>query len=50
MRIRSLGCVPQILRAKSAFGNTELEKLTELTQRVIEETEALAKEFTREAT
>jgi len=49
-RIRSLGCVPQILRAKSAFSNTELEKLTELAQRITEETEVLAKEFTKEAT
>ncbi len=50
MRIRSLNCVPQIMRAKSAFGNDELEKLDELKQKVMEETEALAKEYIKEGT
>jgi len=50
MRIRSLNCVPQIMRAKSAFGNDELEKLEELKQMITEETEALAKEYTKEGT
>jgi V/A-type H+-transporting ATPase subunit A len=49
-RIRSLNCVPQIMRAKSAFGNDELEKLDELKQMVMEETEALAKEYIKEGT
>ena len=49
-RIRSLNCVPQIMRAKSAFGNDELEKLEELKQMITEETEALAKEYTKEGT
>ena len=49
-RIRSLGCVPHLLRAKAAFGNKELEKLTELEQRIMEETETLAKEYAKEAT
>jgi V/A-type H+-transporting ATPase subunit A len=35
-RIRGLGCVPQVMRAKAAFGNTDMEKLTELEQRVME--------------
>jgi V/A-type H+/Na+-transporting ATPase subunit A len=48
MRIRSLGCVPQILRAKAAFSNDDLNKITELKQRVIEETEMLAKEHDKE--
>ena len=50
MRIRSLNCVPQIMRAKSAFGNDELEKLEELKQMIAEETEALAKEYIKEGT
>jgi len=50
MRIRSLNCVPQIMRAKSAYGNDELEKLGELKQMVMEETEALAKEYIKEGT
>ena len=45
-RIRSLGCVPYLLRAKADFGNKELEKLTELEGRVMEETETLSKEAT----
>jgi hypothetical protein len=45
-----LGSVPHLLRAKAAFSNKELEKLTELEQRVIEETETLAKEYAKEAT
>lgn len=48
--IRALGCVPQILRAKSVFGNDDLGKLGELEQLVVEETEALAKEYVKEAT
>jgi hypothetical protein len=42
--------VPHLLRAKTAFGNKELEKLTELERRIMEETEALAKEYAKEAT
>lgn len=47
--IRALSCIPQLVRAKSAFGNTEMEKLTELRQRIAEELEALAGEHMREA-
>ena len=43
-RVRELPCIPQVLRAKSAFGNTETEKLAELERRVHEELDALAKE------
>ena len=50
MRIRSLSCVPLIMRAKSAYGNEELGKLGELKQMVMEETEALAKEYIKEGT
>jgi V/A-type H+-transporting ATPase subunit A len=46
--IRSLSCVPQILRAKSAFSNAELDKLAELARKVMEETETPTKEFTEE--
>jgi hypothetical protein len=42
--------VPHLLRAKADFGNSELEKLAELERRVMEETETLAKEYTKEAT
>jgi V/A-type H+-transporting ATPase subunit A len=49
-RIRSLECVPHILRAKSAFGNNDLERLKELEQSVAEETDMLAKEYVKEAT
>jgi hypothetical protein len=38
--------VPYLLRAKADFGNKELEKLTELEGRVMEETETLSKEAT----
>jgi V/A-type H+/Na+-transporting ATPase subunit A len=48
-RLRSLGCVPQVLRAKSAFGNTDMEKLAELGQRVMDKIEALAKEYVKKA-
>jgi V/A-type H+-transporting ATPase subunit A len=48
-RIRSLACVPQIVRAKAAFGNEEVHKMDALKQMVIEETETLGKEYTREA-
>jgi V/A-type H+-transporting ATPase subunit A len=47
-RIRSLGCVPQILRAKTAFSNKDIEKMTELAKKVIDETEMLAKEHNKE--
>jgi len=49
-RIRSLSCVPHIIRAKTAFSNKELDKIKELEQRVIEETEVLAKEYMKEGT
>lgn len=45
-RLRGLACVPQVVRAKSAFGNDEPEKLVELERRVTEELETLAKERT----
>jgi V/A-type H+-transporting ATPase subunit A len=43
-RVRGMSCVPQVLRAKSTYGNAELERLTELNQRVQEELDVLAKE------
>lgn len=42
--IRAMACVPQVLRAKSAFGNTEMEKLVKLEQTVMAELEELAKD------
>ncbi len=44
-RLRSLPCVPLLLRAKSAYTNTELNKLAELSQRVEEDLQSLAKEL-----
>jgi V/A-type H+-transporting ATPase subunit A len=46
-KVRSLACVPHVLRAKSALSNTETEKLAELERRVHEELDALAKETTK---
>jgi V/A-type H+-transporting ATPase subunit A len=48
-RVRSLTCVPQELRAKTAFGNTEMEKMAQLERRVIDELEGLAKESVRQS-
>ena len=43
-KIRSLPSLPQLLRAKSAFGNDELSKLVELEKRLGEELDTLANE------
>jgi len=45
LRIRSLKCVPQIIRAKITYGNKELDKITQLDKVAIEEMDALEKEF-----
>ena len=42
--MRGLACVPRVMRAKSAFGNDELEGLAELERRVGEELDGLAKD------
>ena len=47
--VEGLSCVSQVLRAKSAYGNTELDRMTELERRVLEELETLAKESTRQS-
>lgn len=44
VQIRSMSCIPRILRAKTAIGNTELEKMEELEQVVREELEDLSKQ------
>jgi len=49
-QIRSLSCVPQILRAKTVFSNADLDKLMELEQTVKEQTDTLAKDYIKEAT
>jgi V/A-type H+-transporting ATPase subunit A len=46
-RVRSLACVPQLLRAKSALGNTELDQLAELERRGGDELDALGKELSQ---
>ena len=42
-RVREMPAIPQVLRAKSAFSNTETEKVAELERRVHAELDALAK-------
>lgn len=44
-RLRELPCVPLVLRAKSAYGNGEPEKLEELRRRVEDELESLKNEI-----
>ncbi len=48
-RLRGLACVPQVVRAKGAFGNEEMDKLAELERRVGEELDALGKEYSAKA-
>jgi len=48
-RVRGMACVPEVLRVKSAFSNTEKEKMAKLDRRVQDELEALAKEFSKPA-
>jgi V/A-type H+-transporting ATPase subunit A len=43
-RLRGLAFVPQIVRAKSAIGNSEMDQLAELERRVNEELDAVTKE------
>ncbi len=47
-RLRKLPCVPQIVRAKHAFGNDEMEAMQELEQQVNQALDALEKEYVRE--
>jgi len=46
-KVRELPCVPQVLRAKATFGNTEMAGLMELERRVQEELETLGREFAK---
>ncbi|MEI6970733.1 MAG: V-type ATP synthase subunit A [bacterium] len=48
--LRSLACVPQIMRAKSAIGNEDMNKLAELETRVQAELDALAPEPAKRGT
>jgi V/A-type H+/Na+-transporting ATPase subunit A len=48
-RIRELGCVTQLVRAKSSFGNGEMDKLADLERRIIEECDTLSRDRIREA-
>lgn len=48
-KIRGLPSVPQLMRAKSAFGNDEMDKLSELEKRLGEELDALAKELSHQS-
>jgi V/A-type H+-transporting ATPase subunit A len=47
--IRSMACVSQVLRAKTALGNGELDKLAELDQAVRDELEGLRKHYDKGA-
>jgi V/A-type H+-transporting ATPase subunit A len=44
-RIRTLPSVPQLLRAKSAYGNDEMDQLADLGKRLGAELDVVAKEF-----
>ena len=46
-RIRAMPSVPHVLRAKSAFSNSDMEKFKELEQEVTDEIEALSNEYTK---
>jgi V/A-type H+-transporting ATPase subunit A len=48
LRLREMPCVPQIMRAKQAYGNDEMDALLELEQRVNQELDALEKEYGQE--
>jgi V/A-type H+-transporting ATPase subunit A len=48
-RLREMSCVPKVLRAKSAFADTESEKVAELEKEVLDELEALTTEFSKPA-
>jgi V/A-type H+-transporting ATPase subunit A len=47
MRVRELPCVAQVVRAKQAFGNDQLEELQQLEQQVGQELDALEKEYVK---
>jgi len=47
VRVRELPCVPQIIRAKGAYGNDELEGLRKLEQQLDQELEELEKEYVK---
>jgi V/A-type H+-transporting ATPase subunit A len=48
-QIRSLPCVPLIMRAKATLGNSDMDKLVELARVAADELEALAKDYVKEA-
>lgn len=48
-RLRAMNCVSQVLRAKSALGNDEKDKLAELEKRVASELDALANSLSKKA-
>jgi V/A-type H+-transporting ATPase subunit A len=45
-RVRALPCVPQLLRAKAAYGNDALDRLAKLERQMQDELAALAREVT----
>jgi V/A-type H+-transporting ATPase subunit A len=47
VRLKEMKCVPDIVRAKSVYGNDELEGLEQLGKRVLAELDALARELPR---
>jgi V/A-type H+-transporting ATPase subunit A len=49
VRLREMSCVPQVLRAKAAIGNTEMESMAELERRVSDELETLGKGVSKQA-
>jgi V/A-type H+-transporting ATPase subunit A len=47
LKVQQLPCVPLVMRAKSALGNDEMEKLGALAEQVRQELEALSREYRR---
>ncbi len=45
--IRAMECVAEVLRAKAALSNKELDKLAQLGERVLDETEGLAQQYVK---
>ena len=48
VRLREMPCVPQVIRAKGAYGNDEMDALLDLEQRVNQELDELEKEYIKD--
>jgi V/A-type H+-transporting ATPase subunit A len=45
--IRGMECVAEVLRAKAALSNKELDKLAQLEEKMLDETEGLAQQYVK---